>query len=94
MRYLNVETISFVGADGITRATKGLREIPDYSIRKIVSRQAMEPPDYTSARGDVFGSRQEQNAYLLWEANHVPILEYGFDIAQMNTFKVPVARPS
>ncbi len=94
MRYFAVETIPFTGADGITRATKGLREIPAYQVRRTVSRQALEPPDFTAQRGDVFGSDQEQDAYLLWEANHVPIVELGFDLVQIRTLAVPVVKTS
>ena len=94
MRYFSVPTIPFTGADGVTRATKDLREIPAYAIRRVVRRQALEAPDFTAQRGDVFGTGQEMNSYLIWEANHVMIVELGFDLSQLQTLAVPMAKVS
>jgi hypothetical protein len=94
MRYFSVPTIGFTGADGVTRATKDLREIPAYAITKMVRRQALEPIDFTAQRSDVFGPRQELNSYALWEANHVMIVELGFDLTQLQALMVPVVRNS
>ena len=92
MRYYSVPTISFKGADGVVRALKDLREIPVYTIRTVVKRGNSEPMDYTAQRQDVLGANQEPNSYLLWEANHIPIVEMGFDITTLITIRVPVQR--
>lgn len=94
MRYFTIPTISFTGADGVTRATKDLREIPSYTIRRVIRRQANEMPDYTVQRQDALGPGQEPSAFLLWEANHVALVELAFDWSQMQTVNIPVERTS
>lgn len=84
-----MDTISFTDASGVTRPLKDLREPPDYQIRGTVRKNAQEPLDFTAQRDDVYGPDHEGDAYLLWEANRVAIIECLFDPTQVTTLQVP-----
>lgn len=90
MRYVYVPTIAFTDINGVTRSVKDMREPPAYLMRGTRRRLATEPMDYIAQLRDVFGEGHEGDAYLLWEANGGNIVDYNFDLTQLQTINIPV----
>ena len=89
MRYIQIPTISFTDASGVTRAIKDMREIPAYASRMVINRIAGEPLAFIAQRDDIFGRGHEGDAFLLWEANIVQIADANFDFTYIRKLTVP-----
>lgn len=90
MRYAQVATVSFEGADGRVLPVKELREIPTYELSGTVDRGVQEDVDDTASRGEVFGDGGEGESYRIWEANAVVIADAGYDLARVKKLAVPL----
>ena len=89
MRYALVDTISFTDVNGVSRAVKAMREIPDYELMRTLGKTAREKPDEMIVRDDVSGSGSEWNSFQLWEANLVALADVGFDWARIRKARIP-----
>ena len=89
MRYLQVATVSFTDANGNTRPIKDMREIPRYTSGQILTRRSDEAFDEVASRPDAYGAGGEAQAYLLWEANAVAVVDAGFDLGSLRKVFVP-----
>jgi hypothetical protein len=89
LRYQTVETVSFTDSLGVTRPVKEVREIPAYDTRAIIARRAEEHLDEFATRTEVFGQGYEGETYRIWEANAVALADAGYDLASIQSLKVP-----
>jgi len=89
MRYVLVETVSFVDSIGVSRPVKEMREIPIYETARTLGRTAQEGPDATSVKDEVLGAGSEGSAYRLWEANLVELADAGFDWSKIQKVRIP-----
>ncbi len=89
MRYALVDTISFTAVNGVSRAVKEMREIPEYELMRTLGKTAREKPDEVITKDEAFGSGSEWNSFRLWEANVVALADVGFDWARIRKVRIP-----
>ena len=89
MRYALVDTISFTDVNGVSRAIKEMREIPEYELMRTLGKTAQEKPDEMVVRDEAFGSGSEWNSFQLWDANLVALADAGFDWARIRKVRIP-----
>lgn len=89
MRYALVDTISFTDVNGVSRAVKTMREIPDYELMRTLGKTAQEKPDEMIVKDEAFGPGSEWNSFRLWEANVVALADVGFDWARIKKVRIP-----
>lgn len=90
MRYAQIATVSFTDVDGNTRAIKDIRPIPRYTIRAKIAVTERDKLDEIASRVDVYGREGYRNAYKLFDANVVKLVEHCLDMGKLRVFEVPV----
>lgn len=90
MRYFNIETISFTNKNGVTVPIKDKRPIPNDQISFEVGINTDADLDEVASRSDVFGEDFEDQAYRIFDANIVEIVENNYDLSKIRKLKIPV----
>lgn len=89
MRYIQIDTVSFTAASGITVALKGMREIPTQTIGLRIRVTENDRVDEIASRPEVYGSGGYRNSYKLLDANAVRLVEGLLDMGKIGIFEVP-----
>ena len=89
MRYLIVDTIGFVDANGVSRPVKDMREIPAYPDSRVVAKLAQDDVDEISSRETVYGAGAEGDSYRIWEANAVGAADANYDLSRLAMIRIP-----
>lgn len=90
MRYFTIDTISFTNSNGITVPIKDKRPIPDEQISFEVGINTDADLDEVASRSDVFGEDFEDQAFRIFDANIIDIIENGYDLSKIRKLKIPV----
>jgi len=91
MRYMNLENVSFLNADGKSYSVKDFREIPDYNTKTTYYPISEDEVDEIASRKEFFGSGGEWQYYKIIEHNKVKFIENGFSISKLRPLLIPEA---
>ena len=89
MRYVQIDTISFTDATGRTVPIKDIRPIPSYTIKTKVFVTEKDRLDEIASRQDVYKEGGYRNAYKLFDANVVRLVEGKIDMSKIRVVEVP-----
>lgn len=89
MRYLNIETISFTTKNGKTVPVKAKRPITPEDVAFEVDIREDAELDEIASRREVYGSGAEDQAYRIFDANVVKIVERGYDLSKIRKLGIP-----
>ena len=90
MRYTDVDTISFTDSLGNTFAVKDIRDIPSETIGMVLDIRNGERIDEIVSRDIVYGKGGEIQAYRIFEANIVKIIDNLFTIDNLKKLNIPL----
>jgi len=90
MRYLDVPTINFTDANGVTREVKDIRAIPEYRTQFVFpNKEGIELDEFVS-RPTIYGEGNEDLLYTFVDANKIKMVENNFRFDRLKEFVVPV----
>lgn len=90
MRYVQIPTISFTDVNGKSYPIKDIRPIPSYTIKTRVYVSDNDKLDEIASRTEIYGPQGYRNAYKLFDANVVKLVENCLDIGKVRSIEVPV----
>lgn len=90
MRYIDIDTITFIDQNGFRFPVKDIRIIPDYSHLFTIKKQPHEDIDEIATRPDVYGALTEADSYKIWDHNKVSMVENRFDVTMMQEIRIPL----
>lgn len=88
-RYIPVDDIIFTNVNGNEMKIKDIREIPNVSIKFVISMAAGDELDEIASRQEVFRDNGEVLSYRLFDANVLEIVENDFTL-NFPKIKIPV----
>lgn len=89
MRYARIDTISFTPASGPTVAIKDIRPMPTYIIKSKINVTEKDRLDEIASRQDVYGEEGYRDAYKLFDANAIRLIEGQLDMGKVRVVEVP-----
>lgn len=90
MRYINIGTVSFTNKNGITVPVKEIRPIPEEPILFELKISNDAELDEIASRSDVYGEDFEDQAFRIFDANIVAIVENGYDLSKIRKLGIPL----
>lgn len=90
MRYIDIETITFIDQNGNRYPVKDIRIIPDYAHLFTIKKQPSDEIDEIATRFDVYGPLTESDSYKLWDHNKIAFTEARFDLSTVSEVRIPL----
>jgi hypothetical protein len=90
MRYFDIDTLSFTASNGLTYPVKDIRPIESTNnkIELIVTEEMAL--DEVASRNSIFGEFTESEAYKIFDANVIKLMENNFDLTKLKKISVPL----
>ena len=90
MRYIDIETITFIDQNGNRYPIKDIRLIPTYAHLFTINKQQYTDIDEIAVRPEVYGPLTEGDSYKIWDHNIVQIAEARYDIRKLPNMRIPL----
>lgn len=90
MRYIDIETITFIDQNGVRYPVKDIRIIPTYAHIFTLKKQPTTDIDEIATSPDVYGALTEGDSFKIWDHNIVAFTEARFDISKVKEVRIPL----
>ena len=88
MRYMDIDTITFEDANGISYPIKDTRPIPSLPVIFTITKNENEFIDEIATRDDIYGTNREGDSFKVYDANAIKMVEKRFDFTKIKRLKV------
>jgi len=89
-RYSNVETLSFLAANGKTYPVKDIRPITEQTLAFEIDKGEEDLLDEVASRRETFGDFGEVQSWRFFDLNIKELTMVNFDLSKISRLKVPL----
>jgi len=90
LRYIDIETITFIDQNGNRYPVKDIRIIPTYAHIFTIKKQPNNDIDEIATRPDVYGPLTEGDSFKIWDHNIVKFAEARYDVMEITEVRIPL----